>query len=77
LAIAGIFLARKKGIGEASAVKVWGYPVTPVLYLICSLGLMSVAFAGRPFASAVALGTIALGIPCYFLWVRGMKPGVK
>jgi APA family basic amino acid/polyamine antiporter len=77
LAIAGIFLARKHGIGEASAVKVWGYPVVPVFYLVSSLALMCVAFAGRPLASAVALITIALGVPCYFLWVKGMKPSVK
>lgn len=77
LAIAGIFLARKKGIGDASAARVWGYPVTPVFYLICSLTLMVIAFAGRPFASTIALITIALGVPCYFLWVKGMKPGVK
>jgi APA family basic amino acid/polyamine antiporter len=74
LAIAGIFLARKKGIGDASAAKVWGYPVVPVFYLASSLGLMSVAFASRPFASTIALITIALGVPCYFLWVKGMKP---
>jgi APA family basic amino acid/polyamine antiporter len=77
LAIAGIFQARKKGIGDASAAKVWGYPVVPVFYLISSLALMSVAFAGRPFASTMALATIALGVPCYFLWVKGMKPSVK
>jgi basic amino acid/polyamine antiporter, APA family len=77
LAVAGIFLARKKGIGEASAAKVWGYPVVPIFYLLSSLALMSVAFSGRPLASTVALATIALGVPCYYLWVRGMKPGAK
>jgi len=77
LAIAGIFLARKKGIGDASAVKVWGYPIVPIFYLASSLLLMCVAFAGRPLASTIALITIVLGVPCYFLWVKGMKPDVK
>jgi APA family basic amino acid/polyamine antiporter len=71
LAVAGIFRARKEGIGEASAAKVFGYPAVPVFYLISSLILMGVAFAGRPFASSIALMTIALGVPCYFLWVKG------
>jgi APA family basic amino acid/polyamine antiporter len=73
LAVAGIFRARKKGVGDASAAKVFGYPVVPMFYLISSLILMSVAFAGRPFASTIALMTIALGIPCYFLWVKGTR----
>ena len=73
LAVVGIFLARKKGIGDTSAARVWGYPVVPVFYLISSLGLMIVAFTNRPFASTVALITIALGVPCYYLWVKGIK----
>jgi APA family basic amino acid/polyamine antiporter len=73
LAIVGLFLARKRGIGNNLAAKVWGYPVVPVFYLISSLGLMIIAFSGRPFASTVALISIGLGIPCYFLWVRVVK----
>ncbi len=75
LAVAGIFLARKRGIGNDLAAKVWGYPVVPVFYLIASLVLMVVAFNGRPLASTIALGTIALGVPCYYLWVKGMRSG--
>jgi APA family basic amino acid/polyamine antiporter len=73
LAVAGIYVARKNGIGEISAAKVWGYPLVPAFYLLSSLALMIVAFANRPFASAVALATIALGVPCYFLWVKGTR----
>ncbi len=73
LAIAGVFLARRSGIGDASAAKVWGYPVVPVFYLISSLALMVVAFLNRPLESSAALVTIAAGIPCYFLWVKGLK----
>jgi basic amino acid/polyamine antiporter, APA family len=73
LAIVGLFLARKRGIGNELAAKVWGYPVVPIFYLVSSLALMAVAFSGRPFASSVALISIILGIPCYYLWVKGVK----
>ena len=73
LAIIGLFLARKRRIGEHLAAKVWGYPVVPVFYLISSLGLMVIAFRGRPMASIIALMSIILGIPCYYLWVKGFS----
>ncbi len=73
LSVLGLFLARRKGIGDASAAKAWGYPVVPVFYLVSSLALMIVAYINRPLASTAALVTIALGIPCYYLWVKGVK----
>ncbi len=74
LAVIGVFLARKKGIGEESAARVWGYPVVPVFYLISSLALMIIAYINDPSDSSIALISIALGIPCYFLLVKTIKP---
>ena len=73
LAVIGLFLARRKSIGDSTAAKVWGYPVVPVFYLFSSLALMIVAFSNRPFASSMALISIGLGVPCYYLWVKGVK----
>jgi APA family basic amino acid/polyamine antiporter len=71
LAVVGLFLARRKGTGEATAARVWGYPVIPLFYLAGSLALMIVAYINQPHESRIALITIALGVPCYFLLVRG------
>jgi APA family basic amino acid/polyamine antiporter len=73
LAIAGLFIARKKHIGDESAVKVWGYPVVPIFFLTASLILMAIAFINRPIESSASILTILLGIPFYYLWVEGMK----
>jgi APA family basic amino acid/polyamine antiporter len=70
LAVMGVFLARKKKVGEESAVKVWGYPVVPVFFLLSSLVLMIFNYVNRPLESSAALLTVLFGIPCYFLWVR-------
>ena len=73
LAITGLFMARKQHIGDASAVKVWGYPFIPIFFLLSSLLLMIVAFINRPLESSAAIVTILIGVPCYFLWLRGIN----
>jgi len=72
LAVAGVFLARKRKVGEESAVKVWGYPIVPLFFLIASLVLMVFNYLNRPMESSAALLTVLIGIPCYFLWVKGV-----
>ena len=67
LAVAGLFIARKKGIGEEGAVKTWGYPFVPIFYLVSSFILLIISYINRPLEATVALVTIALGFPIYFL----------
>jgi APA family basic amino acid/polyamine antiporter len=72
LAVVGVFLARKRKVGEESAVKVWGYPYVPLFFLVASLVLMVFNYVNRPMESSAALLTVLFGIPCYFLWVKGV-----
>jgi APA family basic amino acid/polyamine antiporter len=72
LAVVGVFLARKRKVGEESAVKVWGYPVVPLFFLAASLVLMVFNYVNRPLESSAAVLTVLFGIPCYFLWVKGV-----
>ncbi len=73
LAVAGVFIARKRKIGEDTVVKAWGYPFVPAFFLLCSFLLMVVAFINRPFESSLAIATVLMGIPCYYLWVKFNK----
>lgn len=70
LAVAGVFIARRRQVGDEHAVKTWGYPVIPAFYLVATLGLMIVAYINRPLESSVAVFTVLLGIPCYYLWIK-------
>lgn len=70
LAVAGLFIARKRRIGEDSAVRVWGFPVVPGFFLAASLTLMILTYINRPLESSVAVLTVLAGIPCYFLWIK-------
>jgi APA family basic amino acid/polyamine antiporter len=70
LAVGGLFIARKKRIGEESAVKLLGFPLIPVFFLASSLILMIFNYFNRPLESTAAVLTVSLGIPFYYLWVR-------
>lgn len=72
LAVVGLFIARKRGIGEDTAVKVKGYPFVPIIFLAASLLLMIVMYLDRPLESTAAVVTVLLGIPFYFLWIKGV-----
>lgn len=73
LAVAGLFLARRRGIGNESAVKVPGYPVVPLFFLASMALLMIVAYINRPLESSAAILTVLAGIPCYVLWIRTVR----
>lgn len=73
LAVFGIFIARKRHIGNSDAFKVWGYPVVPIFFLVTSLGLMAVNYLNRPLESTAAVVTVLLGVPCYFIWIKGFS----
>lgn len=73
LAIAGLFIARKRKIGEESAVKVKAFPLVPLFYLICSFILMVIMYLDRPIESTAAVLTVGFGIPCYLLWNKVVK----
>ncbi len=72
-AVAGLFIARKRRIGEESAVKVKLFPFIPIFFLSASLILMILMYIGRPIESTAAVVTVALGIPAYFLWKRVLE----
>lgn len=80
MAVLGLFIARKKKIGEEGAVKVSGYPVIPGFFLLASMVLLVFTFVERPVESSAAILTVLLGVPFYLFWIRlktGRRPMVK
>jgi APA family basic amino acid/polyamine antiporter len=72
LAVAGLFIARRRRIGGEDVAAVRGYPVVPLFFLASSLALMIVAYVNRPLESTAAVVTVAAGVPCYYVWIRGI-----
>jgi len=68
LAVAGVFVLRRKRPELPRPYRVWGYPLVPALFLLASLGMVLNALLTDPVNTGVTLLIILLGVPVYFLW---------
>lgn len=64
LTVFGIFRLRRKH-GKTANYKTWGYPVTPIVFLVIMGWIIMHTFSTKPLASLVGVGTLALGYVIY------------
>jgi APA family basic amino acid/polyamine antiporter len=55
--------------------RMWGYPVTPLLFLAITAWFLGNMLITRPGPSFASLALIATGFPAYFIWKE--RPRVK
>lgn len=55
--------------------RAWGYPWTPVIFLIAALALTVNLWIDRPVRSSVGLAVILLGIPFFHYWQKKSRVG--
>ena len=67
LTIMGIWKLRKNNPG---AMKIMGFPITQTIYITAGLIIMMLSFMERPKESSVALLTVLIGIPFYFIFKK-------
>jgi APA family basic amino acid/polyamine antiporter len=67
LTILGVFRLRKR---NPSAIRLKGYPFVQVIYIIAGLLILVLAYFERPAESSVALVTVLIGIPAYYIFRR-------
>ena len=70
LAIASIFILRRTKPNLARPYRAWGYPFTPMLYVIAALALLFNMLWKTPAEAFAGLGIIAAGLPAYYLFQR-------
>ncbi len=68
-AVAGLILLRRRE--GAAAVPIPGYPLIPFFFLVATLSTAIFMAPERPVEALLGLGTLALGLPLYFLRRRG------
>ena len=65
-----IFVLRRKDPDTERPYRVWGYPVTPIIFCACCLFLIyssvSYAVSQRMVSPIISAGVILLGLPIYF-----------
>lgn len=67
LTVMGLFKLRKKGTGE---IKMPGYPVTQIIYILTGIMILVLSFLERPLESSIALAVVAAGIPAFLIFRR-------
>jgi basic amino acid/polyamine antiporter, APA family len=65
---ASVFVFRKKMPDAARPYRTFGYPITPIIFLLAALWLTVSTLVTAPVRSVIGLAFIALGIPLYSYW---------
>ncbi len=75
LSALGVLVLRRREPDLPRPYKAWGYPVTPVLFILFALYLVGDTIIHTPRDSAIGAGIVLLGLPAYWYWQRGAPEG--
>ena len=73
--VAGVIVLRIKRPSLDRPYRMWGYPVTPILFLLITAWFLGNMIVTRPVPSLAGLGLILTGVPIYFFWARQLHGG--
>jgi APA family basic amino acid/polyamine antiporter len=49
--------------------RTWGYPWTPLLFLLAALALTLNLWLDQPVRSSIGVLVVLAGLPCYYAWL--------
>src|SRR2546428_549192 len=68
LAVAAVFVLRRRLPSVERRYRTWGYPVVPALFLLGALFVLGNYLVSEPLLFWLDVGVILLGIPVYVAW---------
>jgi APA family basic amino acid/polyamine antiporter len=74
LAVIGVFKVRRSGM---SPYKMPGDPVVPIIYILAAIMILILGFLRSPGPSSIAILTVVVGVPAYFLFKKRYEKGEK
>jgi amino acid transporter len=74
LAAASVIVLRRRDPKRDRPIRTWGYPVTPVLFILAAAAILINAALTRAQDPLIAFGVILVGVPIYAMW-RRRSPG--
>ncbi len=77
LTVVGLLLIRIRQPGLVNGYKTFGYPVTPLLFILGNLWIIYFSIKSRPVTSLFGLGTIGLGVLFYLYFDKKRKQNDK
>jgi len=69
-AVIGNFKLRRLNM---SKYKLPGFPVVPIIYILASVSILTLAFLERPVESSIAIIMVLIGIPVFFIFKKKYK----
>ena len=75
LTVAALFVLRRRNPGSLTY-RAPGYPVTPIIFLILIALLLFLLGANNPMEALVGVSVVILGLPVYYLLLRGENQSV-
>jgi basic amino acid/polyamine antiporter, APA family len=70
LTVAGLIVLRRKFPDAPRPYRMWGYPVTPILFVVASAWVAASSVLSSPWTTLIGSAIIASGVPAYFVWRR-------
>lgn len=68
----GVLVLRRREPDLPRPYRTWGYPVTPVVFILFALYLVIDTIVQTPRESLVGAGIVLLGLPAYWYWRRAV-----
>jgi APA family basic amino acid/polyamine antiporter len=73
LTVLGVFIYRRRFKSELGPYRTWGYPITPLIFIIANLWMLIYIFKHHTRESVMGLGTLVIGALVYFFSSRKSK----
>ncbi|MDJ0774674.1 MAG: amino acid permease [Mastigocoleus sp. MO_167.B18] len=67
MTVLGVFIYRLRDPQLPRPYKTWGYPITPIVFLLISLWTLIFLLLSKPMESFAGIGTLAIGLIIYYL----------
>jgi basic amino acid/polyamine antiporter, APA family len=75
LMVAAVIVLRRTRPDLRRPYRMWGYPVTPLVFLAITIWFLGNMLVTRPVPAFAGLGLMLTGIPAYIVWRRyGQRP---
>jgi basic amino acid/polyamine antiporter, APA family len=68
--VAGVIILRINRPDLARPYRMWGYPVTAILFLAITMWFLVNMIVTRPIPSLAGTALVVAGVPVYFFWTR-------
>jgi amino acid transporter len=68
LAVAGVFVLRRRLPDQPRSYRTVGYPVVPLIFLLASLLMLGNYLVSEPVKFAINVAVLLSGVPAYHLW---------